>query len=788
MTGHDLDDARARLFVDGESRRSRRALDALLVVVGGLLALASARAAIERGPLEDAAASLASALPSWSTTLFRAAYAVGVVFVVLVVGFVVLAPRRHRALLTSLLIACGLAVGGGVVASLVVDGRWPEVLSGGLGPDDDQGYPAVAVAALSAVLLVLRPWLVMPLRRLAAMLVAVLCVAAWVIGLTGLSGVLGAFALGAVAAGLALLLVGSPAGHPDVDAVATALDDLGFRIASLDFVAEQPWGARILEATAENGERLLVKVYGKDAVEAHRAARLWRGVVYRDQAMPGATRLQLVEHEALVTLLAERTGARTTPVLAAAASRGDALIVLGAPPPSLAAADEQALDDATLSDLWTAVARLHEARLCHGELTLEHVGVAGGHVVLSDFAGGSVAATPERRAQETATLLTSVALRVGTPRAVGPAVAVLGEDAVGRAQPYLQRAALPRSLRAAPGLKAALASLNKETPERTGVPAAPPAPIVRVRWRDLLQNALVLLAAYGLVTVLAQLDWDVVLRSWADASWSWIVVGLLVAQLSFAADSVSTMSAVSTRLPLLPLVHLQYAIKLVAMAVSTTASKVALNTSFLRRFGETATVAVTASSLDSAAGAIANVGIVALALLIGSGDAADSLQLGSGEVNRMLWLLAAVLVISVLVVAFTPRLRRWVTKLVASAWAALRVVTSSPARALVLLGSNVVSLLIAALALYCMVDAIGPPLSLGTVVAVTAAAATFTSMVPVPGGVGVGEAALAAALGAAGVPTAQAFAIAVTQRIATSYLPVVVGVYSSRWLRRGEYL
>jgi glycosyltransferase 2 family protein len=115
------------------------------------------------------------------------------------------------------------------------------------------------------------------------------------------------------------------------------------------------------------------------------------------------------------------------------------------------------------------------------------------------------------------------------------------------------------------------------------------------------------------------------------------------------------------------------------------------------------------------------------------------------------------------------------------------VVAASPSRILVLFGSNLVSLLITAASLGCMVRAMQPGLSYGTVVAVTAGAALFASVIPVPGNVGVAEAAITAGLGLAGVPTAPAFAIAVTQRIATSYLPSLAGVYSLRWLRREDY-
>ena len=61
-------------------------------------------------------------------------------------------------------------------------------------------------------------------------------------------------------------------------------------------------------------------------------------------------------------------------------------------------------------------------------------------------------------------------------------------------------------------------------------------------------------------------------------------------------------------------------------------------------------------------------------------------------------------------------------------------------------------------------------------------------MIPVPGNVGVAEAALTAGLVAVGVPSGPAFAIAVTQRIATSYGPDVYGAWALRWLRKADWV
>lgn len=773
-------------FVEVHGPRSRRPVDVSLVAVGLLLVTLCATAATHRGPFEDAVEAVVETLPVWVRNLFEGAYTLGAAYTLVIVAVVVFsAPRRGRLPLT-LLVAIAFSIGGAALASLVVGDGWPDLVPAPVEGAADVAFPTVRVAAVTAALLVLRPWVTLTFRRLNAVIVTTECVAAWAIGIAGPPDALGALALGMIAAGATLVLLGSPGGHPDLAGVSDSLAALDVEVDDLRFAEQQPWGARVLYGTGPAGGPVLVRVFGRDAADAQRAARWWRAIFYRDQATPGATRLQMVEHEALVTLLAAREGVTVTPVVAAAESQGDALIVLGAPPPALV--DDQTVDDAVLTDIWVAVAQLHGAGICHGKLTLAQVGIANGELVFSDFGEGAVGSTAARRAQEVATLLTSQAVLVGHRRAVDAAVTGLGPDRVAAAQPYLQKPALPRTLRGVDDLKATLEKLRDTITDRTGVAPQPPAEITRVQWRDLLQFGLILLAAYALLTTLVQLDWATVADAWANATWAWIVIGVVLAQGTSVADSVSTMSMVKVRLPLAPLMMVQYAVKFVGLAVSATLGRVALNTSFLGRFGQGPAVAVTASASDSFAGAVVN-GLVVLIALPFMNDAPDvSLGGSDGDATRLLAVLAILVVASLAAVALLPKLRARVVSAYQSLKESLKVATESPSRALLLFGSNLASLMITAVSMACMVRAIYPGQSYATLLVVTATAALFASVIPVPGNVGVGEAAITACLVAVGVPSGPAFAIAVTQRIATSYLPEVFGAWAVGWLRRADYI
>jgi glycosyltransferase 2 family protein len=84
--------------------------------------------------------------------------------------------------------------------------------------------------------------------------------------------------------------------------------------------------------------------------------------------------------------------------------------------------------------------------------------------------------------------------------------------------------------------------------------------------------------------------------------------------------------------------------------------------------------------------------------------------------------------------------------------------------------------------------AYGVDLNLGQLIFVNTAASVLSSLVPVPGGIGAAEASLSAGLIAVGVDESTAFAIAITQRLCTFYLPPIWGYGSLRWLSRKGFI
>ncbi len=85
--------------------------------------------------------------------------------------------------------------------------------------------------------------------------------------------------------------------------------------------------------------------------------------------------------------------------------------------------------------------------------------------------------------------------------------------------------------------------------------------------------------------------------------------------------------------------------------------------------------------------------------------------------------------------------------------------------------------------MYTVLRAFGQDVGFADVVLVNEAVALFAGLMPVPGGVGVTEAALAAGFGAIGVDSSTAVAAAMSYRMITFYAPPLLGYFAMRSLR-----
>ena len=771
--------------------RARRPTDVALLVLTalglGLLVIAARAGSVVQDDIDQLVAHLPLLLGGlWDFgSDLVVVWSLGLVVAALV--------SRRLPLARDGVLAAAMALVGCSIANLVSGSPRPSVatqLTASAGPPS---FPALKLAIAAAIIITASPHLGRPLRYAGRWIIGLASVSTIALGIARVGGVLAALAIGTIVAAVVHLVFGSPGGRPSLSRVEAMLDALGLRVHDLQPASLQSEGVWIATAALPDGSPVRVKVYGRDAWDGQFVMSLWRFLWYRDagSTMP-TTRVQLVEHEAFLILLARQAGVTAPAVLAAGGSRsGDAVLVVGS--------DAVALDvlptvtDELVRQLWQELDVAHAAGLSLGRIDPESIGADGrGEASLLDWAGGRTAPTDEQKLQDGAQLLVSTAMVVGDERSIAAASAVLGASRLGALLPYLQPAGMSRTLRQASDEQHYdLKALRTATAEHLGVELPDLVKLRRVTVGSVLQLALLLFASLALIDALSSIDFASVGDEFRNMTLGAVLVGLGLAQLARGCGAFSNQGASPAPLPYGPLVQLQFAIAYINMAVPSTAGRLALVVRFYQKVGSTAAVALGAGALDSVSNFVVQVALVGLTLGFGLGsiqfDLTSTLsELPSGLV-RLVTVVVLAFIAAVVVVLLVPSLRRRVMPAVDKFREGLAVL-KNPRNAGLLLGGNLLVQVAYALSLGAFAEATGNHVGIFDLLLIINLVGTFASLIPVPNGMGVTEAGLTAGLVAAGVAEPAALAAALSYRVFSSYLPPVWGYFSMRWLQHHEYL
>ncbi len=769
-------------------RRNRRTIDATFLVLASLV---TALAAVVAQSAPDADTEIAEALAAvfgWAPNLWRATLVLALAFALLIVGDILL--RRRWVLARDVLLAIVAVAFVGSALGRIVDLEWWSQAEAHV--FSNWGFPEFRLAGAVTVFAVAGPELVRPARVLSFWLVGVAGLGAMVLG-TGLpSQVLGAIALGLGVAALVRLAFGSAAGVPSTDRVRASLASLGVVVDSLKISERQRVGSAEYFGVSADGSPTKVRVLGRDAQDTQRLVRRARLLAYRDPPRSAPIgRLEQVEHEALATLMAAQAGVRVPEVITVGLGpEDDALVVTRQPdiaPLELSTPDE--VSDEVLEDLLQQVARLHAAGISHGRLNASNIVVTPDGPMLVDLSAATLGAPQSLLDIDVAELLVSCTVLVGPERALGTAVGAGWKDSIARVLPYLQGAALTPHLRdLARTHEVGLKNLRAAAATATGTELPEIAPLYRIRLKDLALMAALILAAYLLIAQLADIGFGTIADELREADLVWVVVALILAQSTFVPSGVSVRGGVATPLPLLPCIVLQSALKFINLTVPSSAGRVATNLRCLQRMGAPRAEAIAGGALDDVSNTVVQATLFLLALPFVGVDLDTSQFRGAGPDRRLLIAIAVALAVSAVLLLAVPKVRARVLPGVRDALLGLWNVARVRRKRMEVFGGSIASELLYALALGATCLAYGVHLNVWQLIFINTSASVLSGLVPVPGGIGAAEAALSAGLIAMGVDESTAFAIAITQRLCTFYLPPIWGYVSLRWLARKGYL
>ncbi len=786
--------ARFRVFAAPPNQpRTRRATDVLLLVVG-LLGLWLLVAAYPPSQFESSFESFLASTPGWLDPVWGFFYDLLWLWSILLVVAALVARRRGIAIE-----AVGALVLGTVVALFCAKfalGHWPSIGTAIEGASGSPPFPALRIAETGAVILVMAPHLTKPLRTTGWWIVVLGVLGGMLTDFSTPGGNIAGFLAALTAAAAIRLVLGTSAGRPGLENVSAALAELGVSAQQLGAADRQVAGVVRFRARDDSGDELLVKVYGRDAYDSALIAKFSRMVWYRDGGGEvGLSRLQAVEHEALMTLLAARAGVGSREVVTAGETEdGDALLVLRGAAKPLAEMPAGEVDDALLQTAWDVLARLGHAGIAHTQLDSATVAVSGKDVWLLDFGAATAAPTVNQLQTDRVQLLAATAAVAGTERATAATVSALGKDGTAALLPYLQSAALATPLRKdvkAAGIK--VDDLRKQLAAAVGADEPELVKLRRMTWWTIIQAGLLLFAASAVVAAFGNVDWEVVRKQLQNAAWGWIIAGFVVAQLPRLTQAVATLGSVAARLPFGPVYMKELATCYLNLAMPSSIARMAVNVRFFQCNGLPGVMAVTSGAIDSFVGNIIQALIIIVLLLFGTSSIDLNLSAPSSDSTswKLLWILVGLIAAVVLVFVFVDRVRRPVVKRVKEWWpevkTSLTALRSSNKLRLLILG-NIASELLFSAALGMFARSVGYHINFAELVLINESVSLLSSFIPVPGGIGVCEFGLMVGLTSAGMSQESAVITVLLYRLSTFYLPPIWGFFAFRWMQRNKYL
>jgi glycosyltransferase 2 family protein len=759
----------------------------LLAVVG--LALVSL-VATPPARIEEDLTRIVAAVPIGLAGLWRTLIDFLLVFALISVGAALV--RRRWALLRDMLVAFALVVVGGLVVGRLVQGSWELVWTQPVDAASVRGMPWLPLTSTIAITAVTLPHLTRAVRRLARWLVTLAVAGAILLGAVVLSQGLTTLLLGLATSAAVHLAFGSVRGRPELGDVAEGLRLLGVEIERLRVADRRQAGVFVLTGQSGDGRVVDVKVYGGDAYDTQFLGTLWRTVWFREPGTPlSPGRLQQVEHEAFLTLLAGQAGIPVQPVVTAGLTpRDDAVLVLeqvGEPVPTI----EEGWATADGERLWDLIIQMDDARIAHNQIDDRHLFVEG-RMGLVDFSGATLASDIWWRRIDQVQALALTVVSLGLEPAIELARRRLGEQRLVGLLPYLQADILTLRLRQLIDAhddvdairEAAAGILEVEVPELVR--------LRRVTLASLVRAVLPFVAFFALASVFTGLELADLADALEGARWWFVAVGVLVAQLPRLSQAVSALGASPVPVPLGRLYLLQLAQQFIGLTIPGAAARVAMNVRFFQRHGLASGSALTVGALDGVFGFLVQillvVGILGLTSATLDLDLSGATSIG---LDRLLMVIAVLVAVSVALMLTLPALRTrivgWVSRLWSEARVALQGLASSRRLGL-LLGGNLVTEVLFALTLGAFTIALGYPIGFGELIFIHVSVSLLSGLVPVPGGIGVFEGALTFGLVRAGVPEEVAFAAALMFRMATFYVPPAWGMFAFRWLERNKHL
>ncbi len=769
----------------------RHPFDLIRMVIAAGIVIACVFIALAPGinPVEASIFAQLERIPDASTRVWQvfswAGYWPGIV---LAAGLALYAGRVRLGI--SLLVASGTAW----VLSLML--HWitpPRPVPHGIGaalrrmPAEGFNFPALRVAVITALVTIATPYVSRRVRDLGWVVVVLVGVAQIYLGHNLPVGVLAGAALGWGVAGFYHVLLGAPGRRTSEQAVRLALNTVGLRDAHIMPVPRRVLRPEEYLITSADGEQMQMKVVRRMhrlAGPAYKLRRLLASMEVENEP-DLSTPHHEVEHEAYVTLLAERSGVGTLPVVSAGAIQHGPpfLIRRRLEGQLLCQLSPDQVDDQVLDRLWRDLNFLGEEQVSHHDLRAKHILVdREGRPRITDFTFSRVGGPQSQLQQDMADLLVTMVSVVGVRRAVDSATRQIPHQTLVEVLPRLQWLAVHRRLRRQLRHdRAMLADLRETLAKRLDRP--PPPFRSPVRPATLVGIIAVGLAIYLLLPEVS--SFGKVLASLRQADWRFVAAAVVTGFVGVLVSGLSVLGSIRRTLPFWKTMAVQLAAAFTGRVTVGGIGFFGINIVYLERLGLQRAHAVGVIFLNRAImGAVTGILTAFGVLVIGSAVPVGHIGLPSWP-----FLVAGGVVLAIIVAVLASgwgRRKIWrpLRKSFRELLDELIPTMRNPVRALQLFGGCALFLVVQGFGLAAMLAAFHPGFDLLDVLAVYVVGSTIGQLAPTPGGLGTVEAATIAGLTAVGVGSTSAVAAVLASRVITFWMPAVPGVVAFRLLQR----
>lgn len=652
---------------------------------------------------------------------------------------------------------------------------------------------SIGLAQMSATFVVLAPFVTRRWRRAGAVTIVVFLLVRVLVSPRLPAEVFLSVPIGALCGSIVLFALGRPNRRPTIDAIRAALLAAGLPTTEVHAADVDARGSTPYFGTLVDGTGVFVKVLGSEERAADLLFRAYRFLRFKNigDDRPFSSLRRTIEHEALVALIARDVGVRTPRLRGIVDVGGDSMLLaydmIGGG--SLDGVTDEAVTDALMRSTWEQIAVLREHRIAHRDLRRANVFVEDdGTPWMIDFGFSEVAVDQSILDADVAQMMASLVVVAGAERTVRAAIDVLGANAVGEALPRLQSKALSGATQTA--LKAHAGMLNElqaEVIEQCGVEDIAYVPLERVSRNMIITVIALALATYLLFPQFADLPG--IVDQVRSANWAWTPLIILVSICTYLAASMSLAGSIRQRLAFGPLLISTFGASFTSKLAPAGLGGMALNIRFLQKQGVDRNAAVTGVGLNTIAGVVGHLSLVAVFLVWAGREAFGSFTLP--DPKWFLIVLGATAAAGATGFAIPSTRRLLLDKL-------LPILTSSfdgagellrrPSKVAMLVGGSVLLTFFYLTTFFLSLEAFGGGLPFATVGGIFLVGSAIAQAAPTPGGLGAVEAALIAGLVGAGLDSTVAVPAVFLYRLFTFWAPILPGWIAFQWLERHEYL